>query len=351
MKVGVSAVSKASGVPYRYKIGRGILKKKVHFRKYDLDKDSIRGFLERDIGRIFNRRYKDERDLILNSGFTIYIGDKSRLFDDLESRKSADFLLLTYLGKMRNPLRANYNNVDLSNLIFVNRLNNFARLLQEVGGKRSKVMIAGENKTFDYDMFRFGSSRSAEIIGQTRRLAVEFGMKNVEIQPLEKFLGGSAYRNSFEESLDVLRRDAEVRNSKEFKTLFKVFKAATAPAPLREAVALYTTPSRSAEIDEAATESSLRYLAFQKARHETDFWGINKKFIRSTVSVRKEVITFKYEVGRLAPFQGISVLDGEVGTEFFYDVLCSIRGNNVTLPIGYYHKMPFLLDRKGVIGR
>jgi hypothetical protein len=343
------AVSKASGVTYRNTVSASILKKRLRLKKGTLDKAGVKKLLDQDLAHIFSRDYKDEKDLILNSGFTTYIGSTKRLFDEIGSRKRSDFLLLTYLGKMRNALRTTYTSCDLSNLIFLNRLNRFALLLQELGGKPAKIMVAGENRTFDHDIFRFGSSRSAGIIRQARDLAGEFRMKNIEIRPLETFIGGRRYRNAFIESLGELRSQKKTRSSDEFKTLFKVFWNATSPPSLNEAVVAYTGSSRLAAKKRDAEESAFRYMAFQKARSETDFWGRNGRFMRSTVSTRDGVLTFKYEIGRLAPFQGMSIYNKKVGTEFLYDILCAVKGRDVTLNMLYYHGFPFLTDLRGSV--
>lgn len=325
--------------------------KRLQFKKEVITTERVRHLLKEDASRIFARKYRDAKDLISGCGFTSYVGDAKLLFHEMESRERNDFLVLTYLGKMRNALRTTYTSCDLSNLIFLNRLNRFAELLQEVGGKGSKVMVAGENKTFDDEIFVFKSSKAAETVAQAKSLAEEFGMNNIEVRPLETFLG-SDYKPAFERSLKELKASKEARGTDDFKAFFRVFMNATSPPSFAEALKSFTVPSKIALMRRQAEESAYRYMAFQKARSETDFWGINSEFMRSTVSTRKEVLTFKYEIGRLSPFQGMSIYSGSIGTEFLYDIICAIKGPDSTLPLMHYRNKPFVLDvRKAIPAR
>ncbi len=343
----VTAVSKASGVSYRHAPNKSILKKKVHFSKGSIGKRQVQELLDNDARRIFKKRCKTVEELITKCGFTRYIGDVSKLIDEIDSRKRADFLLLTYLGKMRNVLRTAYTNCDLSNLIFLNRLNTFAKMLQDVSGKPSKVVVSAENRSFDYEIFRFGGSNCTRLIKQARNLASDFGMKNIEIRPLEDFLAGKEYRNAFFRLVGEIKSRKEARKSEEFRVLSNVFINATSATSLKKAVAEYV--ERPARVRKYAEECAFRYMAFHRARDLTNFWGENKEFIRSTVSTRNAVLTFKYEIGRLAPFQGMSVYSRGVGTEFLNDIIYAIDADEVTLPLLHYRNAPFLLDvRKAV---
>ncbi len=337
------AVSKASGVAYRHRLSRSILKKRFRFVRKTIEKEAVKELLLKDLDLIFNRRYRNTEDFVLKSGFSWYLGDSGRLLEDMNSRRRTDFLLLTYLGKMRNALRTAYTNCDLSNLIFLSRLNRFAELLEEISGKPSKVMVAGENYSFDYEMFMFKKSNAIGSVKEAGSLAREFGMKNIEVRPLETFLG-AGYEDAFEDSLDRIKGSKETRRSREFKNLYSVFLNATSSPSFEESVRTYTRASLPAGIRKAAEEAAFRYIAFQDARRDTDFWSRNSRFIRSTVSTRRDVLTFKYEIGRLAPFQGMSVHCNSIGTEFLYDIIYDAVGNEVELPMLYYHGKPFLLE-------
>ena len=319
------------------------MKKRFRFVRKAMEKETIRKLLLKDLDVIFNRRYRNTEDFVLKSGFSWYLGDSRKLLDDMNSRRRTDFLLLTYLGKMRNALRTAYTNCDLSNLVFLSRLNRFAELLEEISGKPSKVMVAGENYSFDYEMFMFKKSDAVGNVKEAGLLAKEFGMKNIEVKPLEAFLG-AGYEDAFEDSLARIKSSKETRRSQEFKTLYSIFLNATGSPSFEESVRTYTSVSLPAGIRKAVEEAAFRYIAFQNARRDTDFWGRNNRFIRSTVSTRKDVLTFRYEIGRLAPFQGMSVHGNSIGTEFLYDIIYDAVGNEVELPMLHYRGKPFLLE-------
>lgn len=339
------ATSNTSAAPFRHRIDKGLLEKEINFVDRRLDRDDVAGMLEEDLRGYFPNPAATLDELLFTGGFTSYEGDRAKLLADLEKRGSMHFLVLSYLGKMQSALKSPHRNPDLSSIAFLNRLNYFAKTAERITGIDTKVTIAAENKAFDISIFCTGKDSSETMLEQTRKLMKDFGLDNVRVEPLEKFLGGDAYYEEFESELKKEKSDPENVKSENFRHVFDIFYTLYPVSAFEDGVKLYTSDTESAKISEWTTESVLRYSAFHEARAKRDFWGGNPQYVRSSVSSRPNVLVFQYGPGRVSPFNGVSTINGkEIGTEYFSDLVSDTSAGTAEFTRLTYENKPFCFD-------
>ncbi len=339
------ATAQTSAAHGRHGIDASLLERDIEFEDGEVSENRIKEILDHDVRSYFHGNFASLKDLISPGGFASYDGKGTDLLAALEDRESLHFLVLSYLGKMQNALRAPYRNPDLSSIAFLNRLDFFARTVEKITGKDTSVTIAAENKAFDISIFRTGHDFSEQMIESTRSLIRDFGLTKVRVEPLEKFLGGKEYYREFEAELELERADDKLKDSSGFRHIYEIFYMLYPTRTFEESVKLYTSESGAAEIAEWTTESALRYSAFHEARAKTDFWGRNGDYIRSSVSSRPNVLVFQYGPGRVSPFNGVSTLDSmKVGTEYFSDLVGDSASGKVVFRRLKHNGLPFIFD-------
>ncbi len=339
------ATSNTSAAEGRHAIDASLLDREIVFEDSPVSRDRIREILEEDTRRYFDGNFRSLDDLIFSGGFTSYDGKHEDLLASLKNRESMHFLMLSYLGKMQNALRAPYRNPDLSSIAFLNRLDFFAKKAEALTGKDTSITVAAENKAFDVSIFRTGNDTSEQMLERTKSLIRDFGLTRVRVEPLEKFLGGKEYYSEFEAELERERANMELRKSGGFRHIYNIFYMLYPTRTFEESVRLYTSKPGASEIAKWTEESALRYSAFHEARAKMGFWEKNTDYIRSSVSSRPNVMVFQYGPGRVSPFNGVSALDSaRIGTEYFSDLVGDRDPGKAIFRRLVYNGLPFLFD-------
>ncbi len=336
------ATANTSSVKFRYDVSRELLGKEPVQTNGTASKWRLEGLLSHDIEAYFGNLTKKNQEFIYKSKFTSYAGDPTSFLKEIDRHDKVEFLVLSYLGKMSNSLQSPYMNPDLSTLAFLNRLNTFAHTAESIIGKKTRIVVAAENKSFDLSIFSLDKSASAKTLSQTHKLIREFNLNNITVEPLEHFLRGDYY-DEFERCLSTSRNDTRLQKREDFRHIQDIFYFAYPTNNFKEAVTLYTSKRGKAEIRKWAVETTMRYFAFHDARAKTNFWKSNEEYIRSSVSSRPGVLVFQYGPGRVSPFQGVSTIEGgNISTEYFLDIVGGYGKANLSMI--RYKGMPFYFD-------
>ena len=325
-----AVVPDSSVLPFRHQLDASLLSNKANLERYDTGIDEFASLIEKDTKRVFPFKYDRPEDLISKGTFASYEGDVNAFVSGFRNRERLGFLILIYLGRTQNKLKAQNSSTDLSMIIFFSRLSMLCSELERMTSKEAKITVAVENTFFERNIFRSTADPEAEI-RNIRRLLSDFEIKRICFEPVQKFLG-EGYIDSFNNNLEALkRRESELKADSNFNKMFSLFYGSYPTKSFDEALSLYSAGTNP-EISEWALESTIRYMAFFNARDETDFWGRNSDFIRSTDSNRKGVLSFRFSIGRLSPTQGTSTTNkGEIGTEYYYDIVKASSMKNETI--------------------
>ena len=344
--VEVGIIPESSASKFRYELRPGTTDK-GSIKVQETNKANIEELLEQDLKRTFNYPFKDISSLLERNSFAVYDGNVAEFIDTLSSRSEIEFLMLNYIGKMPSKLISPYDNSDISTLAFFNRLNKTAEFISDITGKKTKVNVAIENMFFEKYVLSIEHSTAKATYEQTSALISDFGLNMIELRPMEEFLG-NAFEAAFSSCIEEFSRNKEVvKNGEGFERLFRVFYFSYPTSTFADAVDVYS--NRKDEIAEWALERSIRYAAFNKARADTDFWGRNKRYLRSTDSRRKNVMSFGFGVGRLSPPHGVGVVSGGgIGTEYYYDIITAIKDGKKEATEFYYKNLPFYTDITGI---
>ncbi|BCS91187.1 MAG: hypothetical protein ARM1_0644 [Candidatus Micrarchaeota archaeon] len=305
---------------FRYEFEESVADAKIEFEYEELDKEKVDKILESDIKRIFKSEPKNIEELMRNR-FVEFEGDIKRLEEDLTKRDKLRFMLLLYIGKSGNPIETPFNNIDLSWLALLNRLNKFASFAEQITGKESRLVIAYENEFFDANVLRKPFDNSKRALDTTAKLIKEFNMNHIELLNLKGLLDNlEGFNEEFSRLVDEYRNNLEsFKNTEEFKESYKTLYYDYNTSSFSEAVKLYA--SRSKSIEDWAVESTIRYLAFIKGRANTGFWNKYKDYVRSTVSKKNNVITFNYHFGGVTLVHGVTIYRRSIRLEYFYDIV------------------------------
>ena len=325
-----AVVPDSSVLPFRHALDPDLLLNKVNPEHHDTDIDEFASLIKKDTRETFPLRYDRAEDLISKGTFASYEGDIDGLVSGFRSREQLDFLILIYLGRTQNKLKAQNSSTDLSMIIFFSRLSTLCSELERITSKEAKITVAVENTFFERNIFRSNVDPEIEM-RNVRQLLSDFEIKRICFEPVQKFLGED-YMDSFKNNLEILKRkESELKADPSFNKMFGLFYGSYPTKSFDEALSLYSSGTNP-EISEWAMESTIRYMAFFNARDETDFWGRNSNFIRSTDSNRKGVLSFRFSVGRLSPTQGTSTVNKEgIGTEYYYDIVKTSSMKNDTI--------------------
>ncbi len=335
----LAIIPRASVTSFKGRVKRSIADKHIMVVKKAVGKREIQRILDTDARRMV-KSGNTLRSFLETNKVARYNGSVGEFAGMLKGRKTLDFLMVTYMGKMYNNLKSDFKNPDLSNLVFVNRVNAFARKLHELTGKKVQVTIATENGLFDRDVLRIKRPLYRKQLAQLQKLMDDFGIEYVRLRPLDEFVG-SRYQGAFRRSVSRLNKDrGALPASADFRPVFETFYSSYPSDTFREAVGNYTDSKTQERIEKWTLDALVRYMSFHAARSETDFWGINKGYIRCSVSNRKGVLVFEYGVGRMSPLHGMAVYrKNGVFTEHFYDVVNALpEGKPLTVWI--YKDMP-----------
>ncbi len=346
----LGAIPRASTVGFRYEISGSVAKKKMRVERSNIDKAKVLSILGNDAKEFVGSGYKDTRSFLTNNGFARYNGDVNEFLAAIENRKRLDLLLVIAIGKIYNNLKCNFKEPDLANLAFFSRLEAFATQMERLTGKKVSIAVAVENTFFDKHVLRVNKpSFTRMTLEMSRKLAKDLGLAHLSIYPIDKFLAGKRYERDFYDSVSELnKRRSSLKKQSEFKTFYKVFYESYPTKTFNEAIRLYTSAAGRRRVGAWATDSTIRYIAFFRARDKMDFWGTNGSYIRTSVSPRSNVLQFEYGIGRMSPLHGMGTYgNGAIGTERFYDVVKALPEKG-RLRMWYYGNKPFCAYISGI---
>lgn len=323
----------------RYKLDKNLYRVPPIENK-KVGRNRIKRILEMDTNAVFKGKSTSLKGFMASNEFAHFGGNIRSFTSDIERRKDLRFFCLMYVGKSFNHLEAPYRNPDLSFLVTISRLNIFALIMEELTGKKTKVTVATENGLFDRCVLGTSTKKSGMMVLQAKKLARVFGFDRIEFKPLSIFLPKN-FAHLVEEELDRLTAVPVSKENKEFREVFDTFLLSFPTKSFRQAVLIYSDMEKRKKIDQWALDTSLKYLAFTKARYNLGFWeGLADSYIRSSLSPKSGIVNFKYNAGRVTPPHGVAVVEKEkINTEHFYDLVKLHRDGGISL--FKFDNMPF----------
>jgi hypothetical protein len=332
-------------VPLRYKLDTSLSKTQLITKNRLVAESNVKKLLEKDATKLLNNKSTELQGFMRTNRFAQFDGDIKNFVSDIERRDELSFLLLLYVGKVFNHLKSYYFNIDLSFLAFANKLNAFAKKVETLSGKTTKIVIATENGLLDKYVLGISPGKSLNMVAQAKEIIRKFSFDKLEFKPLSLFLPKN-FGILVRKELRKLTNKPLAENSKELREVFNVFFLSFPTKSFKQAVQLYTDKKQLKKINQWAFKATLRYIAFTKARYNWGFWERYKKdYIRSSVSPKSGIVNFEYHVGRVTPPHGVAVVEQEsIGTEYFYDLVKSCKIHRKKLVLYRFNNLPFFFS-------
>jgi hypothetical protein len=332
-------------VPLKYKLDASLSKTQVIIENRIVSESNVKKLLEKDATKLLNNKSTELQGFMRSNRFAQFSGDVENFVSDVEKRDELRFLLLLYIGKVFNHLKSYYFNIDLSFLAFANKLNAFAKKVEMLSGKTTKIVIATENGLLDKYVLGTSVSKSLNMVAQAKKIIRKLNFEKLEFRPLSLFLP-KKFGILVRKELRKLANKPQAENSKELKEVFNVFFLSFPTKSFKQAVQLYTNKKQLKKINQWALKASLRYIAFMKARYNWRFWERYKKdYIRSSVSPKSDIVNFEYHIGRVTPTHGVAVVEqGSIDTEYFYDLVKSCQIRRKKLVLYRFENLPFFFS-------
>ncbi len=333
-------------MPFRFELDPKMETFDAVFEKQNLTRKEVKNLIDQDAESIFEDGYVSLEELYSECTFITFEGAIKEYEERIRQRDKINFMFLAYLGKSQNDLRSNIRMPDISVLALLNRLSVFAKKVSEIAGIETKITIATENAYYDKNILLIENSIASQTMKKAEALMSDFGIKNITLQPVEKFLQGDDFQKEFDkEVMENALMKTEIINSEKHSDLKGITYYLMPTESFKSAVKRYTSQNGKEVALNKASESMARYLAFMGARDKMGFWDHNNRFVRSTLSFKPGVTTFQYSIGRMPPFHGVAIVrNSQISTEYYYDLACATSAKKLEPSMSYYNNEPFYID-------
>jgi len=327
----------------KYEIDKSLTESSMKIEKREAKIENIKKILEDDANEILNNGSENLAEFMKSNGFAQFTGDIEKFNYSMRAREKIEFLLQAYVGKSYNNLEACDTNIDMTFLIFANRLNVFAKKVEELTKKRTKIVLLAENNFFDKYILQIKEKKSEDSVEKAKEIMEKLGgFEKVEIKMLDDFLPEDIEDLSNKE-LEKLRNNSLDRKLKE---TYDTFYLSYPTKNFDRAVELYTGEEGREEVKQWARGATLRYKAYLDAR---DNWGFYEKYWRdyiiSTVSSKPNTVVFEYHLGRVTPLHGVSVKEKDkIISERLYDVAKDSQINGKKLILHTFRDIPLFFQ-------